>query len=132
MPPDRDVGGEPGPADAEASESVVVDSNLVMKGELEFSPESDLVVLGSVDCTSIRGIRNLSIGIGGTVSGDVHSVSAEIAGALNGRAEIAETVVLRRTARVRGEVSARWVNVEQGTNLEGCVLSGTIRRAESG
>lgn len=129
MPPDVSDAGEP-QSDAGASESIILDSNLVMKGELKFSPESDLVVLGSVDCTMIRGVRNLSIGVQGAVSGDVQSVTAEIAGELNGRADITETVLLRRTARVRGEVSARWVNIEQGTNLEGCVLSGKIRRAE--
>ena len=130
MPPDTDLGGEPRLADANASESIIVDSNLVMKGELEFAPESDLVVRGSVDCTSIRGVRKLSIVAQGTVSGHVRSVTAEIAGTLNGRADITDTVFLRRTARVRGEVSARWVKIEDGTNLEGCVLSGNIRRAE--
>ena len=130
MPPNANGSDDDRQTGSNAPESVIVDSNLTMKGELEFSPESDLVVLGSVTCTSIRGVRNLSIDMEGSVSGRIESVTAEIAGTLTGRAFIADTVYLRRTARVRGEVTARWVKVEQGTNLEGCVLSGKIRRAE--
>lgn len=41
-----------------------------------------------------------------------------------------DTVVVRRTARLRGEVSASKVQVEDGTNLEDTVLSGRISLAE--
>jgi cytoskeletal protein CcmA (bactofilin family) len=39
-----------------------------------------------------------------------------------------DTVTVRRTARLRGEVSASNVRVEGGTNLENTVLSGRIGR----
>ena len=42
-----------------------------------------------------------------------------------------DTVVVRRTARLRGELSAGHVQVEDGTNLEGTVLSGRISLADS-
>ena len=42
-----------------------------------------------------------------------------------------DTVVVRRTARLRGEVSASHVQVEDGTNLEDTVLSGRISLAET-
>ena len=42
-----------------------------------------------------------------------------------------DTVVVRRTARLRGEISASNVQVEDGTNLEDTVLSGRISLAES-
>ena len=41
-----------------------------------------------------------------------------------------DTVTVRRIARLRGEVSASLVRVEDGTNLENTVLSGRIRLAE--
>ncbi len=41
-----------------------------------------------------------------------------------------DTVTVRRIARLRGEVSASIVRVEDGTNLENTVLSGRIRLAE--
>lgn len=41
-----------------------------------------------------------------------------------------DTVTVRRTAHLSGEVSAGTVRVEDGTNLEGTVISGKIRLAE--
>ena len=41
-----------------------------------------------------------------------------------------DTVTVRRTAHLRGELSAGTVRVEDGTNLEGTVISGRIRLAE--
>ena len=49
----------------------------------------------------------------GTITGDGH-----------------QTVTVRRLARLRGEVTAGELRVEDGTNLESTVLSGRIRRAE--
>ncbi len=114
---------------AEQSQPVVIDCDLVMKGELSFAEETDLLVTGSIGSASISGVRNLSIGAYGSVSGVVHSITADIAGALNGRAEVSATAILRRTANLRGELSAECVEVEAGANLEGCVVSGNIRRA---
>ena len=42
-----------------------------------------------------------------------------------------DTVVVRRTARLRGEISASNVQIEDGTNLEDTVLSGRISLADS-
>lgn len=41
-----------------------------------------------------------------------------------------ETVTVRRLARLRGELSARDLRVEDGTNLEETVLTGRIRLAD--
>jgi len=41
-----------------------------------------------------------------------------------------DTVTVRRTAHLSGALSAGTVRVEDGTNLEGTVLSGRIRLAE--
>ena len=41
-----------------------------------------------------------------------------------------DTVTVRRTARLRGEISASHVRVEGGTNLEDTVLSGHIERID--
>ena len=115
--------------DADNTQPVIIDSDLTFKGELRFAGETDLVVLGSMSVTSVRGVRKLSIGKHGRLCGEVQSTTADIAGTLDGRATVTDTAFVRRTARLHGEVSARWVSVEKGTNLEGSVLSGTIRRA---
>jgi len=108
---------------------VVVDADLVMNGELHFTEEADLIVLGCIDGVSIRGVRNLSIGEHGRVCGDVQSVTAEIAGTLDGRLDVVDTALVKRTAQLHGEVSAQWVTVEKGADLAGSVLTGNIRSA---
>ena len=129
VPPDIVATAEKQPDTEEQSQPVTIDCDLVMKGELSFAEDTDLLVLGSIESASISGVKNLSIGARGSLSGSVKSTTAEIAGALHGRAEIAETAILRRTANLRGELSAKCVRVEAGTNLENCVLSGKIQRA---
>lgn len=114
---------------AEQRLPVVIDCDLVMKGELSFAEETDLLVIGSIGSASISGVKNFSIGAHGSVSGVVHSITADIAGALHGRAEVSATAIVRRTANLSGELSAKCVEVEAGANLEGCVVSGNIRRA---
>ena len=101
-----------------------------MKGELRLTEEADLIVLGFVDGASIRGVRNLSIGKHGRVRGDVQSVTAEIAGTFDGRLDVVDTALVKRTAQLHGEVSAQWVTVETGADLAGSVLTGNIRRAD--
>jgi cytoskeletal protein CcmA (bactofilin family) len=49
-----------------------------------------------------------------------------IEGTYDGTISARDTVVLRRTARLSGEVSATCVEIENGTNLENTVLSGRI------
>lgn len=127
--PEITVAAEQQLSAAEQREPVVIDSGLVMRGELSFAEDTDLQVIGSIGSASISGVRNLSISASGSLSGFVQSTTAEIAGAFHGRAEIAETAIVRRTANLRGELSAKCVRVEAGANLEGCVLSGNIRRA---
>ena len=56
--------------------------------------------------------------IEGTFDGSIKDVSSD-------------TVVVRRTARLRGEISASNVQIEDGTNLEDTVLSGRISLADS-
>ena len=109
---------------------VVIDSDLVMNGELRLSMEGDLVVLGFVDGASIRGVRNLSIGKHGRVRGDIQSITAEIAGTLDGRLEVRDTALVKRTAHLRGEVTALTLNIENGADLAGSVLTGKIRRTD--
>lgn len=110
-------------------EPVVIDCDLIMNGELSFADETDLLVVGSIASASISGVRNFSIGAYGSVSGIVHSISAEIAGEMRGRIDVDETAIVRRTANLCGELSAKYVQIETGANLEGCVLSGNIRPA---
>lgn len=107
----------------------VIGYTLVMKGELTL--DEDLVIDGNFEGTTIRGPRSLTVGPFATVRADIRDGgSAEIAGTLEGDFDGDGTVIVRRTARITGQIKARDLQIEDGTNLEHTVLSGRIRRAE--
>lgn len=106
----------------------IIGLTLVMKGEL--SLDEDLIIDGRFEGPVIDGARCLSIGTFAKVKADIHGDSAEIAGTVDGDFHGSGTVVLRRTARLRGAISAGTLRVEDGTNLENAILTGRITRAE--
>lgn len=65
---------------------------------------------------------------GDLIVGEDLVIEGTFDGTITGRG--ADTVTVRRTARLRGEVSASKVRVEDGTNLENTVLSGRIGRTD--
>jgi cytoskeletal protein CcmA (bactofilin family) len=116
---------EPGEArNCEAGQSVI-GPTLVMKGTLTFS--GDLIIDGQFDGTVTDEGGSLSIGTCGNVNANVNCGSVEIAGGFEGDTEGTGTITLRRTARLHGELTAKTVNVEGGTNLEDAIISGQIR-----
>lgn len=54
-----------------------------------------------------------------------------IEGTYEGTISAKDTVTVRRTAHLSGEVSANHLEVEDGTNLENAVLSGRIRLTDT-
>lgn len=101
---------------------------VVMRGELTLA--EDLTIEGTFDGHSIDGAKKLLIGAGARVRADIHGESADIAGTVDGDFAGTGTVVVRRTARIHGAISAARLCVEDGTNLEHAILSGRISRAE--
>ena len=65
---------------------------------------------------------------GDLIVGEDLEIEGTFDGTITGKGT--DTVTVRRTARLSGEVSASVVRVEDGTNLENTVLSGRIRLAE--
>lgn len=102
----------------------IIGSTVVMRGELTLA--EDLTIEGTFVGSRIDGARYLSISALATVRADIHSESADIAGTVDGDCANTGTVVVRRTARIHGAVSAERLCVEDGTNLEHAVLSGRI------
>ena len=78
----------------------------------------DLVVGGhaQADC-SVAGSFTLSEG--GSWEGRLHAANAVIAGEVTGEIVIAEKLEIRKTARIRGSVSARSIAVAQGALIDG-------------
>jgi cytoskeletal protein CcmA (bactofilin family) len=86
------------------------------QGDLECG--GDLVVGGFIQGNGeVRGALTLSEG--GRWEGEVHVANAVIAGELDGAVVAAEKLEIRKTARVRGSVTARTIAVAQGALIDG-------------
>lgn len=80
--------------------------------------EGDLIVGGVVIGDSkVRGALTLSEG--GRWEGRVQASNAVIAGEWHGEIVTAEKLEIRKTARIRGAVSARSIAIAQGAVIEG-------------
>src|SRR5690606_30775404 len=80
--------------------------------------EGDLVVAGRVNGDGeIRGTLTLSEG--GTWEGKIQAANAIVAGEVNGTLAISEKLEIRRSARIRGAVTARMIAVAQGALIDG-------------
>lgn len=106
----------------------IIGMTLVMRGELTL--DEDLIIEGTFDGTTIQGARNLSIGSFARVKADIEGESADIAGKIDGDFRGSGTVILHKTARVSGAISAERVCIEDGTNLERAIVSGCISRID--
>jgi len=80
--------------------------------------QGDLVVGGhaQAECT-VAGAFTLSEG--GTWDGKLAAANAVIAGSVVGELVVAEKLEIRKTARIRGSVTARSIAVAQGALIDG-------------
>jgi cytoskeletal protein CcmA (bactofilin family) len=103
-----------------------IGSTMVLKGEL--SLEEDLIIEGSFDGSIIQGNQRLSIGEHARVRATIRTGSAIIAGAVEGNIHGSSTVIVKKTARLHGALTAERLCLESGANLEDVILSGNIAR----
>lgn len=112
----------------ESSGPSIIGATVVMKGEL--SLEEDLIIEGTFDGSIRQGEQRLSIGESARVTATIRTGSAVIAGSVDGNIEGSSTVVVRKTAHLRGVLSAKRLRLEPGANLEDVVLSGNVAFAD--
>jgi len=103
-------------ADRVSSSPTFVGVGTTLTGNL--ACEGDLVVGGAViGDGSVRGAFTLSEG--GRWEGRIEAQAAVIAGEWRGDIVIGEKLEIRKTARIRGSVTARSIAVAQGAVIDG-------------
>lgn len=103
-----------------------IGSTMVLKGDL--SLQEDLIIEGSFDGSITQGNQRLSIGEHARVRATIRTGSAIIAGAVEGNIHGSSTVIVKKTARLQGALTAERLCLESGANLEDVILSGSIAR----
>lgn len=103
----------------DAGATSLIGKNIHFKGELVGA--EDLHVEGTIDGTVSMGGQNLSIGVGGVVSADIHAQNILINGALNGDVFADDLIEVSKSARVQGSLMAPRIKLEDGGKFNGVI-----------
>ena len=94
-------------------EGTLLEGTLRAEGDVRISGK----VVGKLDVAG-----KVIVAQEGTIEGELHAESADIAGAVDGQMKIAERVVLKNTAKVDGDIFAGRLVVEEGAVFAGKCL----------
>ena len=102
---------------ASESGSTIIGPSLSFKGEI--TGEEDLTVQGQVEGTIDLKKNHVTIGRTGRIKADVYGRSITIEEEVQGNLFGEERIVLRQSGRVRGDMRAPRINLEEGAKCKG-------------
>ena len=98
----------------------MIGATIKIKGEV--SGDENLLIEGNVvGSISLKG-HDLTIGQKGTLEADLTAKTVKVEGQVTGDIQGEEKVIITQTGRVRGNITAPVVIVEEGADFEGRVL----------
>lgn len=98
-------------------EKSVIGKNIKFRGEL-IGNES-LHIEGTIEGTVIMEGHNLSVGAGGELNANIHAKNIIVEGSLTGDALAEELIEIRRTAVVKGNLTAPRIQLDDGGKFRG-------------
>jgi cytoskeletal protein CcmA (bactofilin family) len=122
--PPRPPAGAPG-ADRPprgVREAAVIGPSITIRGDV--TGDEDLTIQGRIEGTVTLKQHNVSVGPEGRVEASIFARSVVVEGEVKGDLHGEEQVVLRKTARVQGNVQAPRVMVEDGARFRGGIDMG--------
>ena len=99
------------------SGSTIIGPSISIKGEI--TGEGDLTVQGQVEGTIDFKKDNVTIGRTGRIKADINGKSITIEGEVEGNILGEKKIVLRPSGRVRGDMRAPAINLEEGAKFKG-------------
>jgi cytoskeletal protein CcmA (bactofilin family) len=103
-------------AGTEINGDLTSDSNIHLEGEVN----------GNVSCAG-----RVVIGSSGKINGNLVCVNAEIEGAMEGQLMVENLLMLRSTARIKGDIQTMKLHIEEGAFFEGaCVMRAGVSTAK--
>ena len=115
-----DQGGAAARPSAHSSDDLeksVIGKNIKFRGEL-IGNES-LHIEGTIEGTVIMEGHDLSVGAGGELNANIHAKNIVVEGALTGDALAEELIEIRRTAVVKGNLTAPRIQLDDGGKFRG-------------
>lgn len=96
-----------------------IGASLSLKGELH--GQEDLVIEGSVQGKIVLRQGSITVGEKGRVEADIEAAIIQVAGEVKGNLTGSDSVVLRHSGRVEGNISAKSVTLENGCRFKGSI-----------
>jgi cytoskeletal protein CcmA (bactofilin family) len=119
-PARRETEPAPAPRSVEPSGGrALIGASTIVRGEI--SGEEDLLVEGRVEGKIDLRQNAVTIGAKGRVAAEVHARAILIDGEVDGDLSAEEQIVLRKSGRVRGDLCAPRVTIEDGSRFKGSV-----------
>lgn len=100
-------------------DAAVIGPSIEIDGDLR--GEEDLIIEGSVKGTVRLKSNALTIGAKGKVTADVYAHTVTVDGTMKGDLYASERLVIRKSARVQGNIAAPRVMLEDGAKFKGTV-----------
>ena len=97
--------------------SATIGPSIKIKGDV--TGDEDLVIQGRIDGTVNLTKHNVTVGPEGRVKANIFGRSVIVEGEVEGDLQGEEQIVLRRTAKVQGNISAPRVTLEDGASFRG-------------
>lgn len=104
---------------AESTSRAVIGASLELQGEL--SGNEDLLIEGRVQGRIQLSQHVVTVGAKGRVSAGVHARVLSIEGEVDGNLVAEELIVMKKSARVRGDLVAPRVVIEDGARFKGTI-----------
>ena len=102
-----------------AKERALIGSSIKIEGNL--SGGEDLFVEGRVKGKIDLDQHNVTIGTNGHIKADIHGRSIDVMGEVDGNLYGSEQIILRKSSKVRGDVFAPRVSLEDGSDFKGSI-----------
>jgi cytoskeletal protein CcmA (bactofilin family) len=112
-------GSAPPPSSERSRGPAVIGPSIAVKGEV--SGSEDLRIEGKVDGKVALTDHTVFVGSGGEVQGEIEAKVVELEGRVEGDVAGSERIVIRKSARVRGDLVTPRVVIEDGARFKGTI-----------
>jgi cytoskeletal protein CcmA (bactofilin family) len=112
---------------SETSGRAVIGASIRIQGEL--AGGEDLLIEGRIEGTIELAQHALTVGAKGRIAGSAHARAIHVEGEVDGNLTADEALVLRKSARVKGDLSSPRVVIEDGARFKGSIDMETKRGA---
>lgn len=110
---------EPVKRESASGSRAVIGASIQVDGTLR--GDEDLVIEGKVKGTVDLKKNSVTIGANGAVKADVYAHTIYVDGRMEGNLVAAERIVIRKSAEIRGSITAPRVSLEDGAQFNGTI-----------